>query len=194
MGLMETNSENINNGNCSDDASEPNFIKSEVASIDWSTGRSQKKPPATFGSSQKQPLFARFLRWLYPDQRRTNRHAMPPLIAYLGTVRTSEVYVVGDVSMAGFYMLTQERWLPGSEMPVTLQRTDAEDLPATITLLSTVVRSSSDGVGFSFALTRLTAAQSADPRPGIWGLEDDLRKFLEGLNLAEYEPELEQAS
>lgn len=79
-------------------------------------------------------------------------------------------------------------------MPVTLQRTDGVDLPATITLLSRAVRYGTDGVGFSFALVGTTAAQSADPRPGIWGLEEDLKLFLDGLHLSEYEPELERAS
>jgi hypothetical protein len=185
---METKNENANN------TERRGTSSSEVTAIDWPTGYSQKKPLAGSGSDVKQPLFARFLRWLYPDQRKTNRHAMPALIAYLGAVRTSQVYTVGDVSMAGFYMLTDERWLPGSEMPVTLQRTDAEDLPATITLLATAIRSGPDGVGFSFALVGHSAAQSIDPRSGPWGLEDDLRQFLEGLNLTEFQSELERAS
>ena len=145
-------------------------------------------------SNQKPPLFARFLRWLYPDQRKTNRHAMPPLVAFLGAVRTSKVFEVGDVSTAGFYMLTKERWLPGTEMPVTLQRTDGEDIPATITLLSKVVRAGDDGVGFSFALAEAVAVESDDPRPGIWAIEEDLKQFLDGLHLSDYEPELERAS
>jgi hypothetical protein len=79
-------------------------------------------------------------------------------------------------------------------MPVTLQRIDGMDIPTTITLLSTVVRSGTDGVGFSFALVGFTAVQSDDPRPGIWGLEEDLKAFLDGLHLTEDEPELERAS
>jgi hypothetical protein len=77
---------------------------------------------------------------------------------------------------------------------VSLQRTDGVDLPATITLLSTVVRSGTDGVGFSFALVGTTAAESGNPSPGIWGLEDDLKLFLDGLHLTEYESELKRAS
>jgi hypothetical protein len=139
-------------------------------------------------------LFARLLRWLYPDQRKTNRHALPPLVAHLGSIPTSRGYKVGDVSSSGFYMLTSERWLSGTEMLVTLQRTDGLDLPATITLLSKVVRTGTDGVGFSFALVGIAAEESEDPRPGIWGLKDDLKLFLDGLHLTEYQPELERAS
>jgi hypothetical protein len=185
---METRNESTN------DRNQPSTLASEVTAIDSPTRHSQKKSGAGSNPGARPPLFARFLRWLYPDQRKTNRHAMPPLIAYLGSIRTSKVFKVGDVSSSGFYMLTQERWLPGSEMPVTLQRTDGVDLLATITLLSTVVRSGIDGVGFSFALVGTTAAESADPRPGIWGLEGDLKLFLDGLHFTEYEPEFERAS
>jgi hypothetical protein len=165
-----------------------------ATAIDSPTRHSHKKSGAGSNPGARPPLFARFLGWLYPDQRKTNRHVMPPLVAYLGSIRTSKVFEVGDVSSSGFYMLTQERWLPGTEMPVTLQCTSGVELPATITLLSTVVRSGTDGVGFSFALVGATAAESADPRPGILGLEDDLKLFLDGLRLTEYEPEMERAS
>jgi hypothetical protein len=175
---MGTNHESANNGR----QAKPTVPG--VTAIDAPTQHSNQKPP----------LFARFLRWLYPDQRKTNRHAMPPLVAYLGAVRTSKVFEVGDVSTAGFYMLTKERWLPGTEMPVTLQRTDGEDLPATITLLTKVVRVGTDGVGFSFPMSGAVASENDDPRQGVWAIEEDLKQFLDGLHLSEYEPELERAS
>lgn len=176
------------------DRNQPKTFGSEITAIDSATRHSHKKLGAGSNPGPRLPLFARFLRWLYPDQRKTNRHVMPPLVAYLGSIRTSKVFKVGDISSSGFYMLTPERWLPGTEMPVTLQRTDGLDLPASITLLSKVVRSGTDGVGFSFALVGISVGESEDPRPGIWGLKDDLKLFLDGLHLPEYEPELERAS
>jgi hypothetical protein len=184
---MGTNIESAHNEN-----QETSFA-SGVTAIDTPLQHSKKKSGAQSGPGAKPPLFARFLRWLYPEQRKTNRHAMPPLVVYLGAVRTSKVFPVGDVSTSGFYMLSQERWLPGSEMPVTLQRTDGEDIPATITLLAKVVHSGPDGVGFSFAVSG-SEAEGADAQPGIWAGEDDLNQFLDGLHLSEFEPELERAS
>src|SRR6266568_6053774 len=172
------NSKNENAKNCR----QPGSIIPGVTAIDTQARHSQRQSGPESIPGAKPPLFARFLRWLYPDQRKTNRHAMPPLVAYLGAVRTSKVFEVGDVSNAGFYMLTQERWLPGSEMPVTLQRTDGEDLPATITMLSKVVRSGSDGVGFSFAVPG-TDAEGTITDSGAWAIENDLKQFLNGLHL-----------
>jgi hypothetical protein len=98
----------------------------------------------------KEPLMKRLMRWIVPDQRVANRHLMPPLTAYLGLVQSSKEYKVGDVSVAGFYMITEERWILGTGFPVTLERTDESAKGQTLTVFSTVVRTGVDGVGFTF--------------------------------------------
>ena len=75
---------------------------------------------------------------------------MPPLIAYLGLVHTSKEYKVGDISVAGFYMITEERWIPGTGFPITLERTNEAGMGETLTMHSTVIRSGEDGVAFTF--------------------------------------------
>ncbi len=133
--------------------------------------------------ASKQPLMKRFMKWLVPDQRVANRHSMPPLIAYMGMVRSSKQYQVGDVSVAGFYMMTEERWIVGTGFPVTLERTDAAGNGDTLTVYATVIRIGADGVGFSFlkpADENETAAAS--------GARLDLTtlaKFLKGLPLSD---------
>ena len=132
-------------------------------------------------SRAKDPLMKRLMRWLYPDQRVANRHSMPPVVAYVGMVHTSKEYRVGDISVAGFYMITEERWIPGTAFPITLERTDAEDLGRTLTLHATVIRAGEDGLAFSFVQT--PDDQAADGRTRV-----DLTKlaqFLKGLPLAE---------
>lgn len=139
----------------------------------------------------KEPLMKRFMRWLLPDQRVARRHMMPPLTAYLGMVRSSKEFKVGDVSVAGFFMITEERWIPGTGFPVTLERTDEAGLGQTLTVHATVVRITDDGVGFSFL-------NSADEEADATGTRVDLTKvaqFLKGLPLADPEADsLERAS
>ncbi len=130
--------------------------------------------------SKRDPLMKRFIRWLYPDKRKSDRHQLPHLVAYLGRVRTSEVYEVVDISPAGFYMITHERWTAGTEMPLTLQKTD-RDIES-ITLLSTVVRNGMDGVAFSFALSK-DEEPDCSAEPSVWAGHQDLRKFLVAINL-----------
>src|SRR3569833_4163758 len=101
-------------------------------------------------SRAKEPLIKRLIRWICPDQRVANRHTMPPLTAWLGMVRSSKEYKVGNVSVAGFYMITEDRWIPGTSFPVTLERTDEAGAGRSLTVQASVVRIGGDGVGFTF--------------------------------------------
>jgi len=155
-------------------------------------------------TSTKEPLFKRFLRWLYPDKRKAYRCSYPPIVSYLGAVHSTRPYQIADISFKGFYMITLERWLPGTTMLVTLERTDlgGSGLGKSITLLSTVARTGLNGIGFSFciadsgeALSGSTNLDGANAFPGSGASREDLEKFLEGLNLSNFEaPELERAS
>lgn len=157
----------------------------------------QEKNPGNGSQVQpKEPLMTRLLRWIYPDQRHASRHSVPPLVAYLGTAKTSPAYRVGDISAAGFYMVTRERWLPGTEMPVTLQRTDTgkRDFASALTVLATVVRTGIDGVGFSFVAASTDVAHD-EQHSGMWASREDLDQFLHGIELSEPgQHDLERAS
>ena len=140
-------------------------------------------------SHAKNSLMRRLLRWMFPDQRVANRHSMPPLIAYPGVVRSSNEFSVGDISLTGFYMSTDERWILGTEFPITLERTDEVGAGQTLTLRCTVVRSGKDGVAFTFLqpATKGSSENEKDTRT-----RSDLTKiaqFLRGMPLAE--PNLE---
>jgi len=137
----------------------------------------------------KDPLMKRLIRWICPDQRVANRHSMPPLTAWLGMVRSSKEYKVGDVSVAGFYLLTDERWIPGTSFPVTLERTDEESAGRTLTVHATVVRAGDDGVAFS--LLQKAVEQTADRSTGTNTRIDltNLAQFLKGLPMAAQDTE-----
>lgn len=153
--------------------------------------------------SAKEPLFTRFLRWLYPDQRKAQRHSYPPIVSYLGAVHTTRAYQIADISLKGFYMITLERWQPGTTILITLERTDlgGSGFGKSITLLSTVARTGPNGVGFSFSVAGNEAASgssrlaSTSAFPGSRVSEEDIGKFLEGVNLPDFDDsELERAS
>ena len=146
-------------------------------------------------SRAKDPLMKRLIRWICPDQRVANRHTMPPLIGYLGMVRSSKEYKIGDVSVAGFYMLTDERWIHGTSFPITLERTDDAGLGQALTIHATVVRTGEDGVAFSFVPPAVEA--EADPELATMTRVDltKLAQFLKGLPLNESTADsLERAS
>lgn len=88
------------------------------------------------------------------DHRRADRLEAPLLLAYYWDGSIPAGHEVRNISTTGFYLVTRERWHPGTVVTVTLQRTDIPDANASsegyITVLSKVIRLDEDGVGFVF--------------------------------------------
>ena len=110
----------------------------------------------------------RLLRWLFPDlvigevakpqdRRRADRQSLSGLIAYYFTGGSPEPHKIANISVTGFYLHTDERWMPGTVVRMTLQRAGSkgDDPSDTITVNSKIVRWGSDGEGFEFILTDL---------------------------------------
>lgn len=128
------------------------------------------EPARTWGPPQKQKFSwkVRLLRWLFPhlviqegsgpvDRRRADRQSLPGLVAYFFTGGSPEPQRISNISVTGFYLQTDERWMPGTVVRMTLQRlgTKGDDPADTITVNSRIVRWGSDGEGFEFILTDL---------------------------------------
>jgi len=108
----------------------------------------------------------KFLSWLYPElhleniedtrheDRTAPRVSNPGLVGYFFTGGHSRPHEVKNISVSGFYMYTDERWLPGTIIRVTLQIVGSRgDRRAdTVTVHSRVVRWGLDGGGFEFVL------------------------------------------
>jgi hypothetical protein len=109
------------------------------------------------GESEKPSLTVRILRWLFPptasgDRRRGERMLAPGLVAYYWTGGSPQAYRLGNVSQSGFFLLTEERWLPGTRIVMTLQRDDSGEAKSEEIhrVESEVIRWGVDGVGCSF--------------------------------------------
>lgn len=136
-------------------------------------------------SRSKTSLMQRLMRWVVPEQRVGNRHPMPPVVAYLGSLRSSKLYKIADISIAGFYMVTEDKWVPGTGFPVTLQRTDDGAQGLTLTAYCTVVRVGPDGVGFSFLQAPDEDRWAREARAKARLDLTKLAHFLKGLPLSE---------
>jgi hypothetical protein len=94
-----------------------------------------------------------FARLSLKRRRSTERQRAPQLEAYYWNGANPVPHSVRDISATGAYIVTKERWHPGTVLTVTLQSTD-EYLdarpPRLITVRSKVVRWGIDGVGFAF--------------------------------------------
>jgi hypothetical protein len=66
-------------------------------------------------------------QWPLQDRRTSRRKRWPRLVAYDSTGGTLEVHGVRDLGSHGLYLMTGDRWPLGTQVTMTLQRTDALD-------------------------------------------------------------------
>jgi len=122
-------------------------------------------------------------RWWSPDPRKAPRYPAPGLAAYYWTGSVPKAHSVKDISTAGLYLVTEERWYPGTLVLMTLQKEDGEEEgdERSISVYSRAVRCGEDGVGLQFVLSYI-----GDSRMGTDMLVDkvdkkDLDRFLQRL-------------
>jgi PilZ domain len=97
------------------------------------------------------------------ELRNTSRSRKPPLVAYFWDGGCPVAHTVQNISHSGFFLETTERWLLGTLIMMTLQRTSgAPSLPdCSVIVMSKVVRYGEDGVGFAFI-----PVENTSPPPG----------------------------
>jgi len=96
----------------------------------------------------------RFLNPDPPEPRKAQRTALAGLTAYFWTGGVSAAHTIRDISATGLYVLTEERWYPGTLIQMTLKKTDSERPEAlcAISVMVKVNRWGNDGVGLSFVV------------------------------------------
>jgi PilZ domain len=123
-----------------------------------------------------------FERLTTKERRRAERLAAPRLGAYYWTNAAPKEHGIRDISSTGLYLLTEERWYPGTLVMMTLQKKGEieGEADASIAVQSKAVRWGSDGVGLQFVLS-----DTKDPNKGHSVLKDgadrkSLERFLAG--------------
>jgi PilZ domain len=105
---------------------------------------------------------------------------------YYWTGATPTAQAIRDISSKGLYVVTQERWYPGTLVLFTLQRTDTEDGigQCSIRVYTRAVRKGKDGVGLQFVLPE-TKDRVAEGKSLIGSVtKKGLETFLKGLRVA----------
>jgi Flp pilus assembly protein TadG len=111
----------------------------------------------------------------------------PLLVAYYWDGSVPMSHEIRNISATGFYLLTRERWHPGTVVTMTLQRTAGEkessDAERYISVMSKVVRLGEDGVGFSFVPLEAKGSDSTNVPRNKPVDKRALGRFLEQLGL-----------
>ena len=125
--------------------------------------------------------FTRFLRWLSTDRRSSKRHPLPGLVAYYWTGGAPQAFHIGDISASGLYLLSDERWYPGTMILMTLQRTntDGEGPDDYIAVQTKVARWGTDGIGISFVPSNAVDLNTGENLPETGVGKKALYRFVQ---------------
>ncbi len=159
----------------------------EISTVSEVSVRPSYNAKSKFRQEFKPSADLKFFNWIYPDlsfdrpqpeaetgpvdRRVTARLLKPGLVAYYFTGGPPRAHKIANISVTGFYMNTDERWMPGTIIRMTLQMigTSGEGPTDTLTVHSRVVRWGPDGEGFEFVLAgfldeRLPISYGRSPR------------------------------
>jgi hypothetical protein len=120
-----------------------------------------------------------------PDLRNSPRESPQGLAAYYWTGAAPSAHNIKDISSSGLYVMTEERWYPGTLILMTLKATgDGEDgFEHAIAVHSRAVRWGNDGVGLQFIPQDGPAARNG-LNPLVNGVNKrELEQFLERLRI-----------
>lgn len=114
------------------------------------------------------------------ERRRAARLQTPRLIAYYWDGAAPAAHKIRDISLTGFYLLTDARWYPGTLITMTLQTTYKSEDGARrfIAVQSVVVRADVDGVGLAFAAQEIRASNKEPSVEGNLVDKKTLHEFL----------------
>lgn len=124
-------------------------------------------------------------RWLNPEPtqpRKAERESLLGLAAYFWTGGTPVEHGVRDISPTGLYVLTDERWYPGTIVRLTLTDRRERTAERSITVSASVKRWGNDGVGLQFVLQNGKAPLADGMVQGVGRehLEQFLQRFKNG--------------
>jgi hypothetical protein len=96
-------------------------------------------------------------RWLHPEPpepRQASREPLAGLVAHFFTGGAPQAHEIRDVSATGLFVVTTERWYPGTLIRMTLSKPDVGQAPSerSITINARSVRWGNDGVGLEFVV------------------------------------------
>jgi hypothetical protein len=115
-----------------------------------------------------------------PEPRKTLRAALPDLAAYFWTGGTPQPHAIRNISPTGMYVVTDERWYPGTLVQMTLRKAgrDGTGAEASISLLTRVNRWGNDGVGLGFVVRDHRASRAGEATPSEAIEREVLDEFL----------------
>jgi Flp pilus assembly protein TadG len=118
------------------------------------------------------------------DRRKSERRKSPQLVTFYWDGGPPTPRAVRDISATGFFVITEQRWYPGTLVMVRLQRPGWTGLERSITVRAKVVRTDGDGVGFEFVPPVRHGSQRILSLMEEGADQKELDRFTQRLNVA----------
>lgn len=131
------------------------------------------------------PFRSWFGRLLGRDRRIAIRRPAPGLVAYFWTGGDPVAYAIRDVSAAGMYLLTDQRWYLGTSLKMTLQTVGRlnGDPACSISVRAKVIRSCADGVAVEFSVSAKNSPRNGKVAFGLPADKNTLARFIQHYHL-----------
>jgi CheY-like chemotaxis protein len=91
-------------------------------------------------------------RWWSPEPRKAQRESFTGLAANFWTGACPVEHCVRDISLTGLYVVTDERWFPGTQIRMMLTNSGESTDKISVTANTSVVRWGDDGLGLKFVM------------------------------------------
>ncbi len=163
-------------------------VKAEVAAAEVSAPEvpspSARSESVSRMKNEPRNWFTRLLLGDPVDPRKAAREPLPGLIAYFFTGGTPAANAVRDISATGMFVITSERWYPGTVVRITLTDRRNPIVERSITVNARAARFGRDGVGLEFLLEEKDHGNTParkDERTGVdlAQMEEFLRMYKE---------------
>jgi len=117
------------------------------------------KVPSAYGPDSIKPQRNWLNRWFSSDpadKRKSPRKQAPGLFAFFWTGGPPLAHSIRDISATGLYVVSEERWYPGTLVRMTLAMAESGEQSenSSVTVLTRAVRYGNDGVGLEFVPPR----------------------------------------
>jgi hypothetical protein len=122
-------------------------------------------------------------RWLSPEPeepRKAPRAVLPGLTAYFWTGGSPQPHAIRNISSTGLYVITEERWYPGTLVQMTLKKAKngGTGTESSISLMVRANRWGNDGVGLAFVVRDPRNSRNGDAAETSAIDREDLDQFL----------------
>jgi hypothetical protein len=119
------------------------------------------------------------------ERRKAVRQKSLPMVAYYWDGAAPAAHSIRDINSTGLYLLTDQRWYPGTMITMTLQRTGAAetDPERAIAVMAKVIRAGVDGAGLEFVPTQSRAFHRAQDSTSNTADVKTIDRFLRRLQM-----------